>query len=257
MYSSRPETGSHAHGRNRMRKPAQGAPRPAVALLLLGSLALCLHACSGSAARTPAPPPDMEAVGLPPPRIQTGGPLMQLLAQRRSIRDFDEDRKLPPQVLSDLLWAAWGVNRPETGKRTAPSAMNWQEIDVYVALEQGVYRYDPRDNRLLPVLAEDVRARTGRFIQPFVAGAPLNLVYVADLSRVSVTGKIAVSEEEKIIYAAATAGCIVQNVYLFCAAEGLGTVVRGLINKPALRSALGLKDHQKIILAQTVGYPAN
>lgn len=239
-----------------MQRASQRHPGAFVTALLIASFAVCLHACAGSRPRPSDAAGDLQPVRLPAPRVQAGGPLMHLLQQRHSTRDFDEARKLPPQVLSDLLWAAWGVNRPEAGKRTAPSAMNWQEVDLYVALEEGLYLYDPRENELRPVLAEDVRARTGRFIQPFVAGAPVNLVYVADFSRVSVTGKIAVSEEEKTIYASATTGCIVQNVYLFCAAEGLGTVVRGLINKPALRSALGLGDHQKIILAQTVGYPA-
>ncbi len=230
--------------------------RTVLAVLSICFLAVWLHACAGSGERVSPHPGDMKAIQLPEPRIETGGPLMRILEQRQSIRTFDEEKKLPPQVLSDLLWAAWGINRPEKGKRTAPSAINWQEIDLYVALEEGLYLYDARGNELLPVLAEDVRAKTGRFIQPFVAGAPVNLVYVADFSRVNLTGKIAVSEEEKLTYSSATVGCIVQNVYLYCAAEGLGTVVRGLINKSAMRKAMGLEDHHKIILAQTVGYPA-
>jgi len=236
--------------------PTTGSRTVLAVLTTTCFLAVWLCACADSRARAPSAADALETIRLPAPRVADGGPLMHLLEQRKSHRNFDEERKLSPQVLSDLLWAAWGVNRPDTGKRTAPSAMNWQEIDVYVALEEGLYRYNAVANQLVPVLAKDVRADTGRFFQPFVARAPVNLVYVADFSRVTLTGKIAVSEEEKLTYASATVGCIVQNVYLFCAEQGLSTVVRGLIHKPALREALGLGDRQKILLAQTVGYPS-
>jgi nitroreductase len=122
-------------------------------------------------------------------------------------------------------------------------------------METGAYLYDAKTNVLQPVLAKDVRGDTGRIIQPFVKEAPVNLVYVADFSRVSMMGKVFVSEEEKLIYASAGAGFIGQNVYLFCASEGLSTVIRGLVDKDALAKDLGLKKSQKVILAQTVGYP--
>jgi len=122
-------------------------------------------------------------------------------------------------------------------------------------MEEGAYLYDAKANVLQPVLAKDVRGDTGRIIQPFVKEAPVNLVYVADFSRVSVMGKVFVSEEEKLIYSSAGAGFIGQNVYLFCASEGLAAVIRGLIDKDALAKDLNLKKNQKIILAQTVGYP--
>ena len=171
---------------------------------------------------------------------------MEALKLRRSSREFS-GRKLPDQVLSNLLWAAWGVNRPDSGKRTAPSAMNRQEIDVYVATADGAYLYDAKANELKPVSAEDVRALTGR--QKFVKDAPVNLIYVADLA------KMRGPAEQKAMWAAADTGFIAQNVYLFCASEGLATVVRGLVDKPALTKALKLRDDQMVILAHTVGYP--
>jgi nitroreductase len=202
----------------------------------------------------PAAPVQLEPIKLPPPQMTGGKPLMEVLKNRKTSRDFKPDQ-LAPQVLSNLLWAAFGINRPGSGLRTAPSAMNWQEIDVYVVMEEGAYIYDAKVNVLQPVLAKDVRGDTGRIIQPFVKEAPVNLVYVADFSRVSVMGKVFVSEEEKLIYSSAGAGFIGQNVYLFCASEGLATVIRGLIDKDALAKDLNLKKNQKIILAQTVGYP--
>jgi SagB-type dehydrogenase family enzyme len=152
-------------------------------------------------------------------------------------------------MLSNLLWAAFGINRPESGKRTAPSAHNWQEIDIYVALEKGLYLYDPTANVLEPVLDEDIREATG--LQSFVGTAPVNLVYVADLERI--TGDH--SDEVKENLAGMDTGFIGQNVYLFCASEGLATVVRGWVDREKLGEIMGLRDTQRIILAHTVGYP--
>ncbi len=186
-------------------------------------------------------------VGLPPPQTEGGMPLLQALRERHSTREFSP-QALPPQVLSDLLWAAAGVNRPESGKRTAPSARDWREIDVYVATADGAYRFDPDAHALRPVLARDVRALTGT--QDFVAKAPVNLVYVANMDRMG-----AAAPEQKALYSATDTGFIAQNVYLFCASAGLATVVRGSIDREALAAALGLGPNQSIILAQTVGYP--
>ena len=181
------------------------------------------------------------------PQTDGGRPLMQVLKDRSSSRSFSGE-KLPPQVLSNLLWAAFGINRPDSGGRTAPSAKNAQDIDIYVAMVDGLYLYDARTQTLVPVLAEDVRALTGR--QPFVKDAPLNLIYVANLARL--TGS---SQEDKDLYSAADAGFISENVYLYCASEGLITVVRGSIDRQALATVMKLRPDQKIILAQTVGYP--
>jgi SagB-type dehydrogenase family enzyme len=189
----------------------------------------------------------LKPVDLPAPQTTGGMPLMQALKARHSTREFSS-LKLPPQVLSNLLWAAFGVNRPDSGKRTAPSAMNWQETDIYVATADGLYVYDAKGNKLVPVLAEDVRAATGT--QSYVGEAAVNLVYVADLVK---TGRA--SAEDQALYNGADTGVIAQNVYLFCASEGLGVVVRGSINRASLAKTMKLRPDQKIILAQTVGYP--
>ncbi len=186
-------------------------------------------------------------VKLPPPQTDGGKPLMQALMHRASSREFSTE-KLPMQVLSDLLWAACGINRPETEKRTAPSAKDWQEVNVYVAAEEALYLYDAKDNQLLPILEEDIRAFTGK--QGFVKIAPLNLVYVADFSKIG-----ADNTEDKIFYSAVDTGFISENVYLYCASNGLATVVRAYIDKPALEKKMGLRPDQKVILSQTVGYP--
>ena len=188
---------------------------------------------------------DLKEIQLPPPQTDGGRPLMQVLKERKSTRDFRAD-KLSPQTLSNMLWAGFGINRPD-GRRTAPSASNKQEIDIYVATADGLYIYDARGNRLSPVLRDDVRAKTGT--QPFVKDAPVNLVYVADLT------KTGADSAERDMDVAADTGFIAQNVYLFCTSEGLATVVRGSIDRRALASAMHLRPDQRIILAQTVGYP--
>jgi SagB-type dehydrogenase family enzyme len=180
--------------------------------------------------------------------VVTGGmPLMTALNKRQSSRSFSQ-QKLPDQVLSNLLWAADGINRPDSGKRTAPTAMNNQEIAVYVALEEGMYLYNAKKHSLELVVDKDLRPLTGK--QGFVNKAALNLVYVADISKAA-----GFNREDKLVYAAADTGFIGQNVYLFCASEGLSTVIRGWIDKDDLAKAMNLKSDQMIILSQTVGYP--
>ena len=186
------------------------------------------------------------ALGLPKPKLDSVTTLVSALKARKSAREFSP-APLSAQALSDLLWAANGVNRDD-GRRTAPSAKNWQEIDVYVVLRGGAYLYDAKAHALRGIAAGDLRASTGA--QDFVGSAPLNLVYVADLSRMS-----GASAADRDVYAAADAAFVSQNVYLWCAATGLSTVVRGSIDRPALAKALGLRPDQRILLAQTVGMP--
>lgn len=188
-----------------------------------------------------------ELIPLPPAQTTGGMPLMQALRARHSSRDFSP-RPLPAQVLSDLLWAAQGVTRPQSGKRTAPSARDWREIDIYVTRADGVFIYEPNTHALRKVLDIDVRKLTGR--QDFPAEAPLNLVYVADARRMPDA-----DSPQREFYAAADTGFIAQNVYLFCASSELAVVVRGALDKEALAVALGLGPQQWITLAQTVGYP--
>jgi nitroreductase len=189
------------------------------------------------------------AIKLLTPQMESGKTLMQALKERRSQRAFSS-KELPLQVLSDLLWSACGINRPDLGLLTAPTAKNMQEIDVYVVKQEGVYLYNAKANMLIPIIAGDIRALTGR--QPFVKDAPINLVFVADLTKM---GKTSGSETD--FYAATDTGFISENVYLFCASEGLATVVRGAVDRLALAKAMKLNSNQKIILAQTVGYPKN
>lgn len=189
---------------------------------------------------------ELKPIELPKPQMEGGKPLMQALKDRKTSREFSSE-KLPMQVLSNMLWAANGINRPD-GKHTAPTAKNMQEIDVYVALEQGLYLYDAKENKLIGVLAQDLREATGK--QPFVKDAPVNLVFVADYAKMGNT-----PDDQKNFYAATDTGYVSQNVYLYCASEGLATVVRGMVDKPACSAAMKLRADQKIILAQTVGYP--
>src|SRR5574340_604869 len=191
---------------------------------------------------------DLGSTRLPPPETTGGMPLMQALKARHSAREFSSEA-LPQQVLSNLLWAANGVNRPDSGKRTAPSARDWREIDVYVVTAEGAYRYDPPTHTLKQVAGGDLRRLTG--VQDFVAAAPLNLVYVADRDRVGEED----DAERRTRFIAADAAFIAENVYLFCASAGLATVVRGLFDRETLGTALKLGSHQQIILTQTVGYP--
>lgn len=199
---------------------------------------------------TPAKTENAESIKLPTPRMTGGRPLMDVLKDRKTTRSFAKT-KLPMKTLSNLLWAAWGINRPERNLHTAPTASNQQEIDVYVALEEGLYLYEPKSHELTMVIAKDLRGATGT--QRFVRNVPLNLIFVADHSRMY-AGRV-MEKSLKDFYSAANTGYISQNVYLFCASEGLGTVVRGLVNREKLAKEIKLRADQKVILCQSVGYP--
>ncbi|MBN1353818.1 MAG: SagB/ThcOx family dehydrogenase [Candidatus Omnitrophica bacterium] len=190
---------------------------------------------------------DLAPIKLSKPQITAGKPLMQALSERKSSRAF-KAKELPFDVLSNLLWAAFGINRPESGKRTAPSAMNMQEIDIYVATKDGLYLYNPQANTLEPVSKGDIRDHTGE--QDFTGKAPVSLVYVADFSKMG-----SLSAEDRAFYSAADAAFISQNVYLFCSSEGLSTVVLGWVDKLRLRGIMKLRGNQRIIFTQPVGYP--
>jgi nitroreductase len=190
----------------------------------------------------PATETGARVVALPPPRRSGGMALADALQARESRREFG-DAPLGDQRLSDLLWSAAGINRPELGGRTAPSAMNAQEVQLFVAMPQGLFLYDPAGHALQMTLASDVRRVTG--YQDFVDSAPLDLVYVADHTH------------SKLVPAAQreSAGAMAQNVYLFCAANGLATVIRAWFDHPALSQAMGLGTDQQLLLCQTVGQP--
>jgi SagB-type dehydrogenase family enzyme len=187
-----------------------------------------------------------ERIELPAPQKEGGVPLMEAISKRRSDREFS-NQELPLPLLSNLLWAAYGVNRAD-GHRTAPSALDAQEIDVYVALPSGAYLYDATANQLQLIASNDLRSITG--YQDFVDEAALDLVFVADYSRMKLV-PVALRES----YASVAAGAISQNVYLFAAGNGLATVIRAWIDREAIANALGLSHDHQVLLSQTVGYP--
>ena len=190
------------------------------------------------------------AITLPSPRKDGGEPLLRALNLRRSTREYS-DRKLQPQVLSDMLWAAFGINRPG-GDRTAPYWRHVMVIDVYAAMEDGVWLYEPETHTLRPHLAEDIRAATG--LQEFVGTAPLNLVYVAHWRPHDqcycprIGGSMPLPIDTGFIRATE---CLI----LFCASEGLGSVFRGAVDYAKLNRLMRLPEQQFVTFAQTVGYP--
>lgn len=188
---------------------------------------------------------DLKTVNLLPPQKEGGKPLMQALNERKTSREFEANKKLTDQQLSNLLWAAFGVNRPD-GKRTAPTAMNKQETDVYAVLDKGIFVYNADKNTLEPVAAGDFRAKMGK--QDFVASASVVLVFVADYDKMNGDDKT------KDFYSAVDVGYISQNVYLFAASENMNSVVLGWIDRDAMVPVLKLKKNQKIILSQCVGF---
>jgi nitroreductase len=210
----------------------------AVACVVFLAAAFLPVACTAASAA------DLQPVQLAKPNPDN--PAVRLLEKRSSSREFSP-QPLPIEVLSNLLWAAWGINRPD-GHRTAPSANNRQDIDVYAVLPDGAYLYDAKASQLKPVAAGDLRALAGT--QSFVKEAPLNLVYVSDYGKLG-----GLTEEMRTFYSGAHTGLIAENVYLYCASEGLATVVRAMVDRPALAKALNLRPDQHITLSQTVGYP--
>ena len=189
---------------------------------------------------------ELKQIKLPSPQLDRGRPLMQALKDRRTIRDFSIEM-LSQQDISNVLWAAWGVNRTDSGKRTAPSWANWQEINIYVATAEGVYLYNAQEHVLYQLLSEDIRGNISR--SDFVTTAPVNFIYVADYSRMRSN-----SDEDKRFISGTDTGFISQNVYLYCASEGLATVVLGGINRDKLHELMKLSENQKIVLAQSIGY---
>lgn len=185
---------------------------------------------------------ELKTIQLNKPDTKRGLPVMQALEKRQSSREY-ADKRLSHQDLSDLLWAANGINRPESGKRTAPSAMNYQEIDVYVCLPEGAYLYDAKTNALKPVAKGDFRSAVGGG-QAFVAKAPLCVILVGNLENF----------KGEVLIPAVDAGIVSQNISLFCSGVGLATVPRATMDQEKLKSILKLKDSQRLLLNHPVGY---
>lgn len=188
----------------------------------------------------------LETIKLPEVQKTGGMSLMEALQNRKSQREYS-NKDLSLQQMSNLLWAAYGINR-ENGYRTAPSARTAHEYDIYIIKPEGWYVYDAKEHAMLKMGNEDLREFAGT--QDFVKTAPVNLVFVADMDKMA-----SFNEEMQKFYSAADVGYISQNVYLWCASEGVATIVRGQIDKPKAKEVLKLKPNQQVILAQTVGYP--
>lgn len=200
---------------------------------------------------------ETNVIKLPAPQKDGGKPLMQALQLRQSTRgNFGPEEKLSLQTLSNLLWAADGVNRPG-GHRTAPSAADWQNIDIYVATADGLFLYDAPQHALKVISKEDVRATsglegpaTGTFKQDFAKTAPLSLVYVADMTKTK--GMKWQGEDAGLLWSYAGVGAIAENVYLFCASEGLACILRAMVDASKISQTFKLRPDQKVLLSTTV-----
>jgi len=190
---------------------------------------------------------ELKNINLPDPQTTGGMPLRDALMVRQSGRVYS-DQAIEMQQIADLLWAAFGINRPASGKRTAPSARNFQEISLYVVLPAGIYKWDAKANQLIGVLAGDHRSKIGT--QPFVGTAPMILLLVADHEKYG-----EMTKEKTEFYSGIDAGYISQNIYLFCASEKLSTVVLGSIDRVELGKLLKLPETQKVVVGQPVGWP--
>lgn len=189
---------------------------------------------------------DLKPVQLPEPRLDPNKSLAQALKERKTTREYGGE--LSAQALSNLLWAACGINRPDSERRTAPTAKNWQEIDVYVATKAGAYMYDPKGNTLAPIVLEDIRPLTYTQVDRF-KDAPVHVVYVADLAKTDVP------EGAAMPLVAMDTGFVAQNIYLYCASEGLPTGFRVSLDKDKLGQAMKLRPTQRIMGAQSIGLP--
>ncbi len=187
-----------------------------------------------------------KVIQLPKPNLNRAGTVMKALSDRCSTREY-ADKALTNADLSDLLWAANGVNRPD-GKRTAPSAMNRQDVDIYVVMAKGAYLYDAKAHALNLVKEGDFRTAVASG-QDFAAKAPVSLVLVSELSRMGDATK-----EGTKVTCALDAGIVSQNISIFCAMAKLGTVARGTMNQAKLKEALNLTNTQMLMLNHPVGY---
>jgi SagB-type dehydrogenase family enzyme len=192
------------------------------------------------------------AIKLPLPQKDLDFPLMKALEKRRTIRKWKDD-SLSDQELSNLLWAACGITKEETNKsksrRTAPSASNSQAIKIYVALKKGLFLYDDKNHKLIQILTKDIRENIGT--QKMMRSAPVGLIYVSDYSKMKTY--LSKDDNRKWFVSGTETGFISQNVYLYCAATKLNTVILGLINRDKLHEIMGLKEHERVVYTQAVG----
>ena len=192
---------------------------------------------------------DKSVILLPNPQKKIGKPLMQAFDLRKSTREFST-QPISLFDLSNLLWAGLGMNR-EDGKRTTPTARNWQEIDIYFTTAYGAYFYNASDHSITQVVKEDIRALTT--YQESVKDAPLNFIFVANYDNV-LKDEPDLDRNKLYTIAATDVGFVSQNVYLYCASQNLATVVLGGFPTDTLAKRLGLRANQEIILTQGIGY---
>ena len=191
-------------------------------------------------------------IKLPTPQKDLQFPLMKALEKRRSIRKWKNDA-LSDQELSNLLWAACGITKEETSRsksrRTAPSASNSQAIKIYVTMKKGLFLYDEKNHQLIQILSKNIIENIGT--QKMMHSAPIGLIYVSDFSKMKIY--LAKDDHRKYFVSGTDTGFISQNVYLYCAAANLNTVVLGLVNREKLHDIMGLKEHEKVVYTQVVG----
>ena len=185
-------------------------------------------------------------IKLPKVNLDKGKKLMECFSLRKTSRQFST-RPISAQVISEILYAADGINRPD-GRKTVPTARNTQGQSIYVATAKGVWLYIPKNHSMKPILNKDIRKECG--LQAFHAKAPMILIYVANLT------KIGKDRAEQLPYAGNHAGYSSQNVYLYAASENMATVVCGLVNKPKLGKILNLPENNEVIFTQVIGYPS-
>ncbi|HOP08717.1 MAG TPA: SagB/ThcOx family dehydrogenase [Candidatus Methanofastidiosa archaeon] len=193
-----------------------------------------------------------ETIRLPSPQKDLDFPLMKALEKRRSIRRWDDE---PPscQELSNLLWAACGITKEGTkrikSKRTSPSACNSQAIKIYVAMKEGLYLYDERDHQLIKILSKDIRESIGT--QKMMHSAPIGLIYVSDYSKMR--SPVFKDDDRRWFISGTDAAFVSQNVYLYCAATKLSTVILSLVDRDRLHDIMGLGGNEKVVYTQVVG----
>jgi SagB-type dehydrogenase family enzyme len=194
----------------------------------------------------------VNTIKLPTPQKDLDFPLMKALEKRRTERKWKDD-SLSAQELSNLLWAACGITKEKTtkskSKRTAPSASNSQEIKIYVAMKEGLFLYDEKNHQMIQVLSKDIRENIGT--QKMMRSAPVGLIYVSDYSKMKLY--LAKDENRKWFVSGTDTGFISQNVYLYCTAANLSTVILGLVNRDKLHEIMGLKEYEKVVYTQVVG----
>ena len=199
-----------------------------------------------------------ETIKLPQPETTGGMPLLDALRSRHTTREAYSTKDLPLQELSNVLWAASGMTREQGGTgigtkgcHTAPTAHNWQEIEVYVGRGDGLYLYDPATHALQGITPEDIRPYTANEQQPWVVDVPISLIYVADMAKMTEGGT-----GDFDVFRWTDSAVMAENVYLYCTSAGLVTVVRALFDRALMFAPMKLRPGQVVTLAQPVGYPA-